>query len=90
MMYIKGVVILENFDTILEIMKKKNISQKQLADCLDVSEQKVSDWKANRIRSWVKHIDRIATCLGVTVGECLGISQKEKPADRISGLKEKI
>lgn len=81
---------MEDFNIILNLMKKNGVSQKQLADCLGVTEQRVSDWRAGRIKSWVKYIDRIATCLGVTVGDCLGIEQKEKPTDEISELKSDI
>jgi transcriptional regulator with XRE-family HTH domain len=83
--------ILEDFDIIFNIMQSKNVNQKQLADCLGVSEQKISDWKAGRIKSWLKHIDKIAGCLGVTVGECLGVAaHKKKPTDKLSELKESI
>jgi DNA-binding Xre family transcriptional regulator len=72
------VVIMESFDNISIIMVDKNISQKQLADCLGVSEQRVHDWKVGRIKSWTKYIDKIATCLGVTIADCLGVVT-EKP-----------
>lgn len=81
---------MDKFDNVYQIMERKGITQKQLADHLNVSEQKVSDWKANRLKSWVKHIDKIAVFLGVTVAECLGLEISEKPADTINGLKEKL
>ena len=81
---------MEDFNIVLSLMKKNGVSQKRLADCLGVTEQKVSDWRAGRLKSWLKHIDKIAGCIGVTVGDCLGIEQKEKPTDKISELKSDI
>lgn len=39
------------FDNVLSVMAEKNISQKQLSDCLGVGESKISDWKAGRVKS---------------------------------------
>lgn len=80
---------MEDFNKIYQIMQRVNVNQKQLAEYLGVSEQKISDWKAGRIKSWVKYIDKIAECLGVTIGDCLGV-EKEKPADELSELKSYV
>lgn len=81
---------MEDFNIVLNLMEKNGVSQRQLADCLGVGESKVSDWRAGRLRSWLKYIDKIAVCIGVTVGDCLGIEQKEKPTDLLDGLKSDL
>lgn len=66
------------FDNILEIMSKKGVTQKQLADALRVSTGKVSDWKKGTISSWNKRLPEIADFLGVSIDELAG--NEKKPA----------
>ena len=59
-------------DTILVILKKKNLSQKNLTDYIGLSKNAVTEWKAGRNESWRKYLPQIAEFLGVTVDELLG------------------
>lgn len=83
---------MEDFNKIVKLMNDKGVSQSDLADYLGVGRQKVSDWKRGSIKSWLKYIDKIAECLGVSVGECLGVDveTKEKTADPLDGLKIRL
>ena len=60
------------FTNILRIMENKKVTQKQMADYIGVTEQKISDWKAGRLKSYTKHLNKMAECLGVSVDELLG------------------
>lgn len=59
-------------DTILVILKRKNLKQKDLTDYLGISQNAFTDWKSGRIKSWQKYLPQIAEFLGVTVDELLG------------------
>lgn len=68
---------------ILSVMKEKKISQKSLADFLDVREYTISQWKNGKSQSYMKYINKIADFLGVTTDYLLGtaeISLGEKQA----------
>ena len=60
------------FDTIIVILKNKNLRQKDLTDYLGLSKNCVTEWKAGRNESWRKYLPQIADFLGVTVDELLG------------------
>ena len=59
-------------DTIIVILKRKNLSQKDLTDHLGLSKNAVTEWKAGRNESWRKYLPQIADFLGVSVNELLG------------------
>ena len=59
-------------DTILVILKRKNLRQKDLTDYLGLSKNAVTEWKAGRNDSYRKKLPEIAEFLGVTVTELLG------------------
>lgn len=61
-----------SFDTVLVILKRKNLSQRALASYLNVGETAVAAWKAGRSDGWQKRLPEIADYLGVTVDELLG------------------
>jgi len=71
-LYKEVVLELAIFTNILRIMENKKVTQKQMADYIGVTEQKISDWKAGRLKSYTKHLNKMAECLGVSVDELLG------------------
>ena len=56
-----------NFNIVMDMLKKNNQGQKELALFLGVTEQKISDWKNGRLKSWVKYAPRIAEFFDVPV-----------------------
>lgn len=76
-----------SFDTIIVILKNKNLKQKDLTNYLGLSENAFSEWKSGRNKSWRKYLPQIADFLGVSVDELLG-----KPAApaQFSPQKEKL
>lgn len=79
-------------DTILVILKRKNLKQKDLTDYLGISKNAFTDWKSGRIKSWQKYLPQIAEFLGCTVDELLGaptaagIIQFDLPQKRVIEL----
>ena len=59
---------------IFEIMEKRNISNKQLADAIGVSPGNVSDWKSGRSKPSAEVLVKIAKFLNVSVDYLLGNS----------------
>ncbi len=52
---------------ILELMESTKTSQKQLCEFLGVCESKFSDWKKGRIKSYNKHLPKIAEFFDVSL-----------------------
>ncbi len=71
----KEALILDIINKILSIMKEKKISQKSLADFLDVGEYTISQWKKGTTKSYIKYIDKIADFLGVSTDYLLGTTE---------------
>lgn len=61
---------------ILEIMEKKHIKQKTLADYTGISTSAISDWKKKGTNPSVDKIVAISECLGVSVDYLLGRTDK--------------
>jgi transcriptional regulator with XRE-family HTH domain len=84
----------ERIFEILDSKKHEGKSQKGLADYLDISQQKVTDWKAGRVKSYMNYLDKIAAYLNVSIYDLHGIEQKEKPTilsdDELNEETEKI
>lgn len=57
---------------ILEQMKIKGITQKQLTDSLGISKANFSEWKGGRSESYKKYISQIAEILNVSTDYLLG------------------
>jgi transcriptional regulator with XRE-family HTH domain len=58
---------MEILDKILSELKRKGLSQKELADYLDISPNNITDWKSGRSRSYTKYLPQIAKFLGTSV-----------------------
>ena len=54
-----------------ELRESKNMTQKQLAEKLQISDKTVSKWETNRGLPDIGLIDSLAKCLGVSVAELL-------------------
>lgn len=57
--------------TIKELRIKKNLTQKQLADEMQISDKTISKWETNRGLPDIGLIDSLAKCLGVSIAELL-------------------
>lgn len=68
-------IILSN---ITEIMEEKGITQKQLTDHLKISKSAYTDWKSGKNKSFMKHLDKIAVFLNVSVEELISVEKKEQ------------
>ncbi len=65
-------------ERIYEIRKKRNLSQGELADKLDVSRQTISKWENNMCMPEVEKLMQLSEALGVTTDYILkGITEKE-------------
>ncbi|MCH5199139.1 MAG: helix-turn-helix transcriptional regulator [Oscillospiraceae bacterium] len=85
--------VLKNIFQQLKFQKK---SQIDLASYLGITKNVISDWKSGKNKSYMKHLDKIAEFLGVSVDELLGSSsntvqfspQKQKLVSLIDQLDE--
>ena len=59
-------------DKILELLKSQGKKQKDLTDYLGLSKNSFSNWKSGDNTSYLKHIPKIATFLGVSADYLLG------------------
>jgi transcriptional regulator with XRE-family HTH domain len=59
-------------ERVLELLKENGKEQKDLSDYLGITQQRFSDWKAERVRSYLKYIDKIADFFGVSSDYLLG------------------
>lgn len=67
-------------ERIYEIRKKRNLSQGELADKLDVSRQTVSKWENNICLPEVEKLVQLSDALGVTADYILkGIQKEQEP-----------
>lgn len=58
---------MSTFDNILNLLKEQNKKQKELTDYLGISKNQFTDWKSGRIKSYNKHLDKIAEFFNVSV-----------------------
>ena len=63
---------MNTIDKISNLLKEQNKKQKDLTDYLGISQNAFTDWKSGRIKSYVKHIPKIAVFFGVTTDYLLG------------------
>ncbi len=70
-------------ERLYEIRKKRNLSQGELADKLDVSRQTVSKWENNMCLPEVEKLMQLSEALGVTTDYILkGITEKETTKEK--------
>lgn len=75
------------FDMILWRMSEKGLSQKDLADYLGLSEQKVSDWKTGRIKSYQKYIEEILIFLNISMDDLINSDGLKETEETIGNIK---
>lgn len=70
--------VIQNVISLLHEQKK---TQKSLTDYLGITQNAFTDWKSGRIKSYHKHLPKIAEFFGVTVDYLLGNeTQDESPS----------
>lgn len=67
-------------DRICELLIAQGKKQKDLTDYLGISKNSFTDWKSGRVKSYTKHLDKIAEFLGVSADYLLGIEKEITPA----------
>lgn len=71
------------FERILQLLKDRNITQKQLAEGIGVSTGNISDWKVGRVKPSVDVLSRIADFFNVSVDYLLGRTDIPNTAELI-------
>ena len=64
---------------ILSLLREKEKTQKELTDYLGITQNAFTDWKSGRIKSYRKHLFKIAEFFNVSVDYLLGAEQEKKP-----------
>ena len=64
--------------TICNLLKERNLQQKDLCDALHLKNKSFTEWKAGRSTSYMKKLPEIADYFGVSVSYLLGNEEKEK------------
>lgn len=66
----------ENMDEIVKkiisLLKEQHKTQKNLTDYLGITQNAFTDWKSGRIKSYTKHLEKIAEFFGVSVDYLIG------------------
>jgi transcriptional regulator with XRE-family HTH domain len=75
-------------DLIAELRKQKNMTQKDLADLLNVTDKAVSKWERGISCPDIAAIPLLAQTLGITSEELLNIQKAEVPAAAKKPLKK--
>lgn len=71
---------MDTLTSILEIMKSKKITQKDICHYLYLDKHTFSDWKSGRSESYLKYLPKIAEYLDVSVDYLLGKSESKETA----------
>lgn len=77
---------MNTINKITELLTNKDISQKELAKYLGVSESKISEWKSGKTTSYKKHINEIAAFLDVSTDYLLNDKYNFADSYRIEAL----
>ncbi|MBE6535406.1 MAG: helix-turn-helix transcriptional regulator [Ruminococcaceae bacterium] len=75
-------------ENIVKLLKEQKKTQKNLTDYLGITQNAFTDWKSGRIKSYNKHLPKIAEFFGVSVDYILGtVTDAKKEHDtRASSL----
>ena len=68
----------------------KGLTQSQLAATLDISEPSISAWEKGKSRPKAARLEEVATALGVTLGELLGISHPKNLGEAVDHARTMI
>ena len=69
---------METLNKIMEIMKEKNLKQKDLTDFLNLGKGTFTVWKSGKTNSYLRYIPKIAEFLGVSSDYLLGIESEKQ------------
>ena len=72
---------MDTLNRIIDLMKLKNCDNQMLASALGLNRQVVTDWKAERSKSYMKYLPQIADYFGVTVDYLIGQNQQADEAE---------
>ena len=84
---------MENNDVMMriqELLRERGKKQKELTDYLGITPNAFTDWKSGRIKSYTKHLPKIAEFLGVTVDYLVGQSAKPTEDDEMAEYLEEL
>lgn len=65
-------------EKIAELRKAKNMTQKDLAEQMNVTDKAVSKWERNLACPDINSVPRLAEVLGISVDELLQVSKEQK------------
>ena len=74
---------MNTMDLILKLLKENNKEQKELCDFIGIRQQIFTDWKSGRLKSYLKHIEKIALFFNVSTDYLLGLSEDKENADPV-------
>ena len=80
---------MSTIDIIVSLLNEQGKSQKELCDYLGITKNAFTDWKSGRIRSYHKHLDKIAEFFGVSVDYLLG-KEKTAPEGTVDSKKQRF
>lgn len=72
---------MSTLDKICTLLEQQGKKQKDLTDFLGISKNSFTDWKSGRIKSYTKHLPKIAEFLGVSTDYLLGVENKKASAE---------
>ena len=67
---------------IIFLINETGKKQKELTDFLGITQNAFTDWKSGRIKSYTKHLPKIAEFFGVSVDYLLGVEDEKKPPEK--------
>ncbi len=59
-------------NNIVMLLKQQHKTQKELTQYLGITQNAMTDWKSGRIKSYTKHLPKIAEFFGVTTDRLIG------------------
>lgn len=72
-------------ETICKLLNEQGKTQKNLTDYLGITQNAFTDWKSGRIKSYNKHLSKIAEYLNVSVDYLLGKEDKKENSIQENG-----
>lgn len=77
---------MNTIDKIIALLKKQGKCQKDLTDYLGIGQNQFTDWKSGRIKSYSKHLGKIAEFFGVSVDYLIS----DMPIDESATIKAEL
>ena len=68
---------MSTFDKIDTLLKEQNKKQVDLCNYIGIGKNRYTDWKAGRVKSYVKYLPKIAEFLNVTIDYLLSDNEKK-------------